>query len=92
MEGQVPEAVKTARSRILIEEADARKRNFAEYYIGREVNVLTEDYEVIDGRKYRVGYTPEYVKCAVEGDADGDDILTAKGMHVKEGILFVSRV
>ena len=65
MEGHLTDAVKSARSAILIEEAGERKREFIEYYIGKRVPVLAEDTEVIEGRHYSVGYTPQYVKVAM---------------------------
>ncbi|MBO4266620.1 MAG: tRNA (N(6)-L-threonylcarbamoyladenosine(37)-C(2))-methylthiotransferase MtaB [Lachnospiraceae bacterium] len=63
MEGQLPDAVKSARSAVLIEDSNRRKRDFARYYLGREVEVLTEDTEIYEGKSYTVGYTPEYVKA-----------------------------
>ncbi|MCR5830578.1 MAG: tRNA (N(6)-L-threonylcarbamoyladenosine(37)-C(2))-methylthiotransferase MtaB [Lachnospiraceae bacterium] len=62
MPGQLTDAVKSARSTILIRESNERKRAFEAWYDGKTVNVLTEDTEEVDGRLYTVGYTPEYVK------------------------------
>lgn len=63
MQGQLTDAVKSARSAILIEDSNRRKRDFARYYLGKEVEVLTEDTEIVDGSEYTVGYTPQYVKA-----------------------------
>ncbi|MBO4905084.1 MAG: tRNA (N(6)-L-threonylcarbamoyladenosine(37)-C(2))-methylthiotransferase MtaB [Lachnospiraceae bacterium] len=63
MEGHLTDAVKTKRSAALIADSDRRKRDFASYYLGKEVNVLTEDTETAGGKEYTVGYTPEYVKA-----------------------------
>ena len=63
MEGQLTDAVKSARSAVLIEDSNRRKRDFASYYLGKKVEVLTEDTEIIKGQSYTVGYTPEYVKA-----------------------------
>ncbi|MCR5475207.1 MAG: tRNA (N(6)-L-threonylcarbamoyladenosine(37)-C(2))-methylthiotransferase MtaB [Lachnospiraceae bacterium] len=65
MEGHLTDAVKSARSSILIEESDRRKREFMSYYTGRQVMVLTEDTEMEDGVERTVGYTPEYVKVSI---------------------------
>ncbi len=62
MPGKLTDAVKSARSTILIRESNERKRAFEAWYDGKTVNVLTEDTEEVDGRLYTVGYTPEYVK------------------------------
>ncbi len=65
MPGHLTDAVKSERSAILIRESDARKREFAAYYRGKKVQVLTEDTEEINGKMYTVGYTPEYIKVCV---------------------------
>ena len=65
MKGQISKADKSARSEILIADSERRRREFARYYIGREVKILTEDTEIIDGKEYTVGYTPEYVKVSI---------------------------
>ena len=62
MKGQLTDAVKSARSEILIRESEERKRDFQSWYDGKKVTVLTEDTEEADGRVWTVGYTPEYVK------------------------------
>ena len=65
MKGQISNADKAARSEILISDSNRRKSDFARYYIGRTVEVLTEDTQVYDGIEYTVGYTPEYVKVSI---------------------------
>ena len=74
MKGQLTDAVKSARSDILIEESDARKHRFMEYYEGKKVNVLTEDTEVINGTTYTVGFTPEYVRVGMS-ETDAGQII-----------------
>ncbi|MBR6158735.1 MAG: tRNA (N(6)-L-threonylcarbamoyladenosine(37)-C(2))-methylthiotransferase MtaB [Lachnospiraceae bacterium] len=71
MDGQLTDAVKTERSKILIRDSDERKREFMSYYIGREVLILTEDTENEDGQIRTVGYTPEYVKVSIPGSESG---------------------
>ena len=65
-QNQVPESIKTKRSAILqeIERTDSEK--FRAYYIGKEVEVLFEEEKEIDGTKYFIGHTREYVKVAVD--------------------------
>ncbi len=65
MKGQISKADKAVRSELLIADSDRRRRDFARYYIGREVEILTEDTEIHDGKEYTVGYTPEYVKVSI---------------------------
>lgn len=65
MKGQISKADKSARSELLIADSRRRWRDFARYYIGRKVEILTEDTEIHDGIEYTVGYTPEYVKVSI---------------------------
>lgn len=88
MPGQLTDKVKSERSSILSSKDKARRSDFAGYYINRNVEILLEDLEEIDGDVYMVGYTPEYVKCAVklpkgvtENDAEGT-ITSGRGKHL----------
>lgn len=65
MSEQIPEQKKTERSAVLLELEQKMSREFREYYIGKEVAVLLEEEQVINGKSYFVGYTKEYVKAAV---------------------------
>ena len=85
MPGQHTDKVKSHRSSILMEDAAKRKDDFVRYYLGKTVELLTEDIELIGGNSYRVGYTPEYVKCAVSGDNPENVLVTGKGKSILEG-------
>ena len=63
MPGQLTEAEKQKRSEQLIELTDRLSRDFREYYIGRELEFLSEELIEIDGTTYETGYTAEYVRC-----------------------------
>ena len=58
MPGQLTMAVKQARVDELEEINDRNTREFIDYYLGREIEVLIEE---TDG-EYLVGHTPEYVR------------------------------
>ena len=64
MPNQVPEEKKNARSAELIALGEKMSQEFREDYLNREVEVLFEEENVIDGNSYYVGYTKEYVKVA----------------------------
>ena len=66
MENQIPEEVKTRRSNVLLSLADEMSREFREYYVGKQQEVLFEEVQTIEGKDYYVGYTREYVKVAKE--------------------------
>jgi threonylcarbamoyladenosine tRNA methylthiotransferase MtaB len=76
LEGQLTEAEKSARSRILIEAGEEMSRAYREYYIGKQAEVLFEDCHQIAGGTYWVGHTPQYVKAAREGENLSNRIVT----------------
>ncbi len=63
MPGQLTEAEKAERSERLIELTDRLSQHFREYYLGRELEFLSEELIEIDGTTYETGYTAEYVRC-----------------------------
>ena len=66
MENQIPEEVKTKRSNVLLSLADEMSREFREYYVGKQQEVLFEEVQTIEGKDYYVSYTREDVKVAKE--------------------------
>ena len=71
MPDQIPEQVKAARSAALLELEAAMSREYRKRFTGRKVSVLFEEPEEIGGRMYMTGYTPEYVKAALDLEAAG---------------------
>ena len=65
MPDQIQESVKAERSGILMELAEKQKKEFINYYKGKEVSVLFEEPVEVDGVRYFEGLTPEYVKVWV---------------------------
>ena len=86
--GQHTDKIKSLRSRILIEESAKRMAQFAAYYVGKEVEVLVEDEETVNGELYITGYTPEYVRCMIKKRDDLDTIVKVKGQQVIDGSLY----
>lgn len=82
MPGQHTDKVKSERSRILMGEAAVRTEKYMSYYIGKRVSVLAEDIEEIEGKKYMVGYTPQYVKCAIPCDVTPGTIYEGTGAEI----------
>ena len=66
MEDQVSEQVKTERSARMIALGEQKRAAYEKRYAGREVEVLIEEQEVINGRMVQVGHTKEYIKIALE--------------------------
>ncbi len=63
MDGQITDAEKSRRSEELIAITDRLSHRFREYYLGRQVEFLSEELVTIGGQDYETGFTPEYVRC-----------------------------
>ncbi len=70
MRNQVPEQKKADRSDILLAMEQRQSKEFRQFYIGAEVEVLYEEAKEIDGKTYQIGHTREYVKVARETEED----------------------
>ena len=79
MPDQVPEQVKTERSKVLLALAQEMSEEFREYYVGRPEEILLEETDEIAGNVYFTGYTKEYVKIAVP-EAEGEENILVKGI------------
>lgn len=65
MEGQISEQEKSARSDKLIQTQFKLMRQYQEYYLETEQEVLFEEVTEIEGRSYLTGYTTSYVRVVV---------------------------
>lgn len=91
MPGQLTDKIKSHRSKILMDKDAKHRQAFLEYYLGKEVEILTEDIETINGISYRMGYTKEYVRCAVDDAIHPEGVICkATGNAVVNGILICS--
>ncbi len=72
MPDQVPEPVKKERSGELLALEKEQSETFRDYYIGKTQTVLFEEDMRIHDKRYMVGFTPEYVRLAMEL-APGED-------------------
>ena len=70
MKEQVPEAVKTKRSGVLLEMEARKSREYRSKFINSTVSVLFEESKEIGGSTYIIGHTREYVKVAVETEGN----------------------
>ena len=75
MENQVPEEIKTKRSAKLLALSAKMSKEFREYYLGSEKEVLFEEQVLVDGTPMYVGYTKEYVKVAVQSEEKLDNVM-----------------
>lgn len=65
MTGQVDETIKNQRSEKLIGIEKELEKEYQKYFIGKKEEVLLEEVQLIEGRKYVVGYNERYVRIAV---------------------------
>ena len=77
MPDQIAEPVKKERSGELLAMEREQSGAFRDYYVGKKQTVLFEEAMQIGEACYMVGYTPEYVRLAMElaPDADADDYV-----------------
>ena len=84
MPGQLGNAVKEQRSKAAIAVAEEMSRTYRENFAGKQVQVLFEEK---DGAYY-TGYTPNYIKVYVPGEALHNQIhpVTITGLY-KDGVM-----
>lgn len=80
MNGQVTEKIKAQRSDKMLELHEKNARRYEEEMIGKPLLVLLEEEVEIDGKKYIIGHSREYMKIAVEdlGTNKPNDIVRVK--------------
>lgn len=66
MEGQVPEEIKALRSNRLLELEERMSAEYRKAHLHKETAVLFEEEKMINGKKYQIGHTKEYIKAAFE--------------------------
>lgn len=78
MPGQVSGVIKDARS----DKMEALEREmsvaFRKRHIGKAYSILFEEEKTIDGKKYYIGHTPEYIKVAAASDTDLSDKIETR--------------
>ena len=81
MPGQITNAIKKDRSARLIALGNESTVAYRKAHIGKVLDVLFEEETLINGKKYFVGFSREYIKCAIE--SDGKENLSNCIMQVK---------
>ena len=74
MDGKLDNGVKKDRARRLIEVSHELETNYMKKYIGRDIEVLVEEY--IDGYSY--GHTGNYLYAKIKGEFKHNEIVTVK--------------
>ena len=76
MPDQVPDRTKTARSNELLAVERMQSKEFRRKYIGKRVQVLLEENKEIEGKRYRIGHTNNYVKVALPLEQEAKEEAT----------------
>ena len=82
MPDQVPEGIKSVRSDILLALEKQQSLEYRGRFLGTEEEILLEEPIEIDGTKYMMGHTRQYVKGAVPYE-EGLKNKTVKGIFTK---------
>ena len=64
MEHQVADGIKTARSNLLISMGKGHSIEYRKGFLGQEQEALFEEEKNIEGRRFQVGHTRQYIKVA----------------------------
>ena len=88
MDGQLTEAVKKERSQVLLELEKQQSEEYRRSFLGKEVEVLFEEEKEIQGEKYFVGHTKEYIKVAAKTQRNlTNEIVKGKVTKLINGML-----
>ena len=68
MPGQITNAVKKERSATLIALGEERTKAYKESHLSKTLDVLFEEKAEIEGESYYIGFSKEYIKCAIKDD------------------------
>ena len=66
MKPQIQEQIKTQRSNVLLSLDEQLQAQYQALFLGKTVDVLFEESTEIEGKRYMVGHTEQYLKIAVE--------------------------
>lgn len=94
MANQVAEPVKNERSAKMIAAGESSKQNYLAAFLGTEVEVLWEDSVEIEGGRYMIGHTVEYIKVyyqTEENFSDKSTMVILKAIY-QDGILAESKM
>lgn len=76
MEQQIPEEIKTRRSKELIALGAEMSEHYRKQFVGKEGTVLLEEPVEIQGETYMSGYLPEYIRVAVKTEEPANSLVT----------------
>lgn len=90
MENQVPDQIKTKRSNELLALNEKNSVKYLQEHFGKELEVLMEEEMLIEGEKYFVGHTKEYIRVAVKTEEDFTNrFVTVKANKILKDLILL---
>ena len=90
MENQVPDQIKTKRSNELLALNEKNSVKYLQEHFGKDLEVLMEEEMLIDGEKYFVGHTKEYIRVAVKTEEDFTNrFVTVKAKKILKDLILL---
>ena len=90
MENQVPDQTKTKRSNELLALNEKNSVKYLREHFGKELEVLMEEDMLIDGERYFVGHTKEYIRVAVKTEKDlTNQFITVKSEKILKDLILL---
>lgn len=89
---QVPEEIKNRRSEQLFQLEKTHSQRFRSRYIGREAELLLEETKEIQGQRYYLGHTKDYVKIAVPYVENVDTFRSGQILKVAVGSFLTDEI
>lgn len=90
MSGQIPDQIKTERSHVLMDIASQMQQEYVSWYVGRPIQVLTEDEVRLEGESWRSGHIMEYVRCLLKSE-ESNVLCTVTPTEVTKDHMLVVR-
>lgn len=87
---QLTEAQKSERSDVLSAKNEINSKNFRQELLDKDIEILVEEIIGIEGEKYSVGHTKDYVRAAVKGEYDINELVCGKAVSfIREDMLLL---
>ncbi len=87
MPGQITNAIKKDRSARLISKGNESTKKYRQEHVGKTLDILFEEKVNIKGKEYYIGFSKEYIKCAILASENTDltnCIIQAKAVGFTE--------
>lgn len=90
MEQQIAESVKAGRSDILMELEEKMSHRYRKEYLHKEIAVLFEEEKEINGMRYQIGHSREYVRAAIASEENlSGQIIRGRGCGFLQRDIFL---